>query len=196
MSEQERRRIIADRILSKPLAAGVPMPDDADFRGLVDLWVSGEIDADGMRERYGEVVEARKLNRRIARQVAIDHAANAQTLPLAVPVFDVPVFDVVEEPAAIAEVPFDDQVASLRHEVDQEWASPSGDGVPLTLRTSGLEEIEEAEPLGPSEDAEPAVPATAPEQSVEDDFVMELERILKLRGSEPEVVVSPVGKDG
>jgi uncharacterized protein (DUF4415 family) len=44
------RRSLAERVIARASARGVPVDDDAEFMAIVDLWVAGEIEADEIVE--------------------------------------------------------------------------------------------------------------------------------------------------
>jgi hypothetical protein len=57
--DSDRRRVIFDQVRDKAIARGMPIDDDPEFLGWVELWISGEYDIPELRSRYNDLVARR-----------------------------------------------------------------------------------------------------------------------------------------
>jgi hypothetical protein len=57
------RRSIAERVIARARDRGAPIDDDPEFMAIVELWVAGEIETDGMRDRYNALLRRRSRDR-------------------------------------------------------------------------------------------------------------------------------------
>lgn len=64
----QSRRLIAERTIARARERGMPIDDDVDYMTLVELWIEGEIDIQGMRQRYNELLARRSADRRARRE--------------------------------------------------------------------------------------------------------------------------------
>ncbi|MDP9840643.1 hypothetical protein J2T09_005431 [Neorhizobium huautlense] len=53
--DSDRRRVIFDQVRDKAIARGMPIDDDPEFLGWVELWISGEYDISELRSRYNDL---------------------------------------------------------------------------------------------------------------------------------------------
>lgn len=51
-------------MFARARARGIPIDGDAEFLAIVELWIAGEIEADGMRDRYNALVKQRSRLKR------------------------------------------------------------------------------------------------------------------------------------
>jgi hypothetical protein len=87
-----QRRIAATNAFERARDRGTPIEDDPRFMSWIDEWVAGVITMDDVRQRYGQLLEARRLARKL-------HMPEAAPLPEAV-------FE--SEPAADLDLPIDE----------------------------------------------------------------------------------------
>ena len=57
------RRSIAERVIARASVRGAPIDGDVEFMAIVELWVTGEIEAAEMRDRYNVLLEQRSLTK-------------------------------------------------------------------------------------------------------------------------------------
>ncbi|QSY97962.1 hypothetical protein J2J97_27995 (plasmid) [Rhizobium bangladeshense] len=62
----------------------MPIDDDPEFMAIVELWIAGEIEADGMRDRYNALLRQRSRLKRdgskaVADQLLPDEAVEFKT---------------------------------------------------------------------------------------------------------------------
>lgn len=94
VDEMTSRRSIAERVVARARARGTPIDDDAEFMAIAELWIAGEIEADGMRDRYNVLLKQRSRLKRgglevVAGRVPSDNVADIKT-------------DIVSDPEAVA----------------------------------------------------------------------------------------------
>jgi hypothetical protein len=53
--DSDRRRVIFEQVRDKAIARGMPIDDDPEFLGWVELWISGEYDISDLRSRYNDL---------------------------------------------------------------------------------------------------------------------------------------------
>jgi len=58
------RRAIAERVIARAIARGAVIDADAEFIAIVELWVTGEIEADEMRSQYNALLDQRSRVKR------------------------------------------------------------------------------------------------------------------------------------
>ncbi|SCB46980.1 hypothetical protein [Rhizobium multihospitium] len=58
------RRSIAEQVIARARARGTPIDDDLEFMAVVELWIAGEIEADGMRDRYDTLLRQRSMSKK------------------------------------------------------------------------------------------------------------------------------------
>jgi hypothetical protein len=63
-TDTETRRAIAQRVIDRARARGVPIDTDPAYLGLVEEWIRGEIDMKAMRERYLDIIALQAAERR------------------------------------------------------------------------------------------------------------------------------------
>lgn len=71
------RKSIAQRVIERAEARGVPIDKDPAFVSLLDQWISGDIDVMQMRERYLDVLARQKSERRARRARQANAGTNA-----------------------------------------------------------------------------------------------------------------------
>ncbi|MGO6949585.1 hypothetical protein [Rhizobium johnstonii] len=59
MIDSDRRRMIFDQVRDKAIARGMPIDDDPEFLGRVELWINGEYDISELRSRYNDLTVRR-----------------------------------------------------------------------------------------------------------------------------------------
>jgi len=57
--DSDRRRVIFEQVRDKAIARGMPIDDDPEFLGWVELWINGEYDIFELRSRYNDLVARR-----------------------------------------------------------------------------------------------------------------------------------------
>ncbi|SCX21129.1 hypothetical protein DSM25558_2859 [Agrobacterium sp. DSM 25558] len=60
----ETRRAIAQRVIDRAAARGMPIDKDPAFVALLEEWTRGDIDMKAMRERYLDVIALQTAERR------------------------------------------------------------------------------------------------------------------------------------
>jgi hypothetical protein len=58
------RRSIAERVIARARSRGAPVDEDVEFMAIVELWVTGEIETNGMRDRYNALLKQRSRLKR------------------------------------------------------------------------------------------------------------------------------------
>ncbi|NLS07459.1 hypothetical protein HGP14_29735 [Rhizobium sp. P32RR-XVIII] len=69
------RRSIAERVVARARARGTPIDHDLEFMAIVELWIAGEIEADGMGDRYNALLRQRSMLKKGVVGVVADPAA-------------------------------------------------------------------------------------------------------------------------
>jgi hypothetical protein len=111
-----QRRIAATNAFERARDRGTPIEDDPRFMSWIDEWVAGVLTMAEVRERFGQLLEARRLARRL-------HMPEATLLPEAV-------FE--SEPAADLDLPIDEAelMSMLEFAPDEDDGTPEAeDGV-------------------------------------------------------------------
>ncbi|MBN7807766.1 MULTISPECIES: hypothetical protein [Agrobacterium] len=60
----ETRRAIAQRVINRAAARGMPIDTDPAFVALLEEWTRGDIDMKAMRERYLDIIALQAAERR------------------------------------------------------------------------------------------------------------------------------------
>lgn len=63
-TDTETRKAIAQRVIDRARARGVPIDTDPAYLALVEEWIRGEIDLKAMRERYLDMIARQAAERR------------------------------------------------------------------------------------------------------------------------------------
>lgn len=71
-TDTETRRAIAQRVIDRARARGVPIDTDPAYLVLVGEWIRGEIDMKAMRERYLDMIALQGAERRGPRKSRLD----------------------------------------------------------------------------------------------------------------------------
>jgi hypothetical protein len=111
-----QRRIAATNAFERARDRGTPIEDDPRFMSWIDEWVTGVTTMAEVRERYGQLLKARRLARKL-------HMPEATPLPEAV-------FET--EPAADLDLPIDEAelMRMLEFSPDEDLGTPEvADGV-------------------------------------------------------------------
>jgi hypothetical protein len=87
-----QRRIAATNAFGRARDRGTPIEDDPRFTSWIDEWVAGAISMAEVRERYGQLLDARRLARRLQMP---------EVAPLPEAIFE-------SEPAADLDLPIDE----------------------------------------------------------------------------------------
>ena len=58
------RRSIAEKVVARARARGTPIDDDLEFMALVELWIAGEMEADGILDRYNTLLTQRSKSKK------------------------------------------------------------------------------------------------------------------------------------
>lgn len=53
------RRSIAERVIARATSRGVPIDGDVECMAIIELWVSGDIEAGEMRDRFNALLTRR-----------------------------------------------------------------------------------------------------------------------------------------
>lgn len=66
--DSDRRRMIFDQVRDKAIARGMPIDDDPEFLGWVELWINGEYDISELRSRYNALMTRRSRRALLVRR--------------------------------------------------------------------------------------------------------------------------------
>ena len=63
-TDPETRRAIAQRVIDRAAARGMPIEKDPAFSALLEEWARGDIDMKAMRKRYLDIIAVQAAERR------------------------------------------------------------------------------------------------------------------------------------
>lgn len=58
------RRSIAERVIARATSRGMPIDGDVECMAIIELWVSGDIEAGEMRDRFNALLARRSRSKR------------------------------------------------------------------------------------------------------------------------------------
>jgi len=59
VTTEQTRRSIAERVITRARARGMPIDNDPEYMAIVEMWIGGEISIQEMRQRYIALLQER-----------------------------------------------------------------------------------------------------------------------------------------